>query len=462
MTTVSTRIECDTLGEMEVPGDALWGASTQRAVLNFPVSGEGLDSGLIHAYGLIKAAAARVNGELGVVSAERVALIERAAEEVRAGRLDRHFVVDVFQTGSGTSTNMNVNEVIANRCSQFAGEPLGSKRPVHPNDHVNASQSSNDTFPTAIHVAAAVALTRDLVPALERGRAALVEKAEAFHDILKIGRTHLMDATPVRLGQEFSGYARQLELAAERARKAVEALLELPLGGTAVGTGLNCPEGFAERVVARLAEETELAFVRARNPFEAQGARDGLVEASGQIRTIAVGLFKVANDLRWLASGPRCGLGEIALPATQPGSSIMPGKVNPVMAESLMQVCAQVVGLDAAVAWGGANGNLELNTMMPMMAQNVLRSILLLANAVGAFTERCVAGIVANEERCRELVEWSMAMVTKLVPVIGYEAAADIAKEAVARGRTVREICEERAVLPPEELTAALDPEGMV
>ncbi len=462
MTTPPTRTERDTLGEMEIPGDALWGASTQRAVLNFPISGEGLDVGLIHAYGLIKGAAARANGELGTVSPDRVALIERAAQEVAEGRLDRHFVVDVFQTGSGTSTNMNANEVIANRCSQLAGEPLGSKRPVHPNDHVNAGQSSNDTFPTAIHVAVATALVRDLVPALERCGAALAEKAEAFHGILKIGRTHLMDATPVRLGQEFSGYARQLELAAARAGKAVEALRELPLGGTAVGTGLNCPEGFAERVVARLAEETGVAFVRAGNPFEAQGARDGLVEASGQLRTVAVGLFKVANDVRWLASGPRCGLGEISLPATQPGSSIMPGKVNPVMSESLMQVCAQVVGLDAAVAWGGANGNLELNTMMPMMAQNVLRSIRLLANSVGVFTERCVAGIEANEERCRELVEWSMAMVTKLVPAIGYEAAAEIAKESVASGRTVRSICEERAVLPPEELEAALDPEGMV
>ncbi len=462
MATPPTRTERDTLGEMEIPGDALWGASTQRAVLNFPVSGEGLDAGLIRAYGLIKGAAARVNGELGAVSPERVALIERAAAEVREGELDRHFVVDVFQTGSGTSTNMNVNEVIANRCSQLAGEPLGSKRPVHPNDHVNASQSSNDTFPTAIHVAVAVALTRDLVPVLGRCRDALAAKAEVFHGILKIGRTHLMDATPVRLGQEFSGYARQLDLAAARAEKAVEALLELPLGGTAVGTGLNCPEGFAEGVIARIAEETGIAFVRAGNPFEAQGARDGLVESSGQLRTIAVGLFKVANDIRWLASGPRCGLGEIALPATQPGSSIMPGKVNPVMSESLMQVCAQVIGLDVAVAWGGANGNLELNTMMPMMAQNVLRSIRLLANAVAAFTERCVEGIAANEDRCRELVEWSMAMVTKLVPVIGYEAAAEIAKEAVARGKTVREICGERALLPQEILDAALDPEGMV
>ncbi|HRQ88858.1 MAG TPA: class II fumarate hydratase [Bacteroidia bacterium] len=457
-----TRIERDTLGEMPVPADALWGASTQRAVLNFSACGELLDPRIVHAYGWIKRHAARANAELGAISPEQARQIEAAALEVGEGRLDRHFVVDVFQTGSGTSTNMNVNEVIANRCSQLAGEPLGSKRPVHPNDHVNASQSSNDTFPTAIHLAVAVALRSDLLPALELCRVALAERASAFHGVVKLGRTHLMDATPIRLGQEFSGYARQLELAGERVRRAVEALLELPLGGTAVGTGLNCPEGFAEKVVAGLAEETGIPFARAANPFEAQGARDGLVEASGQLRTVAVGLFKVANDIRWLASGPRCGIGEIALPATQPGSSIMPGKVNPVMCESLMQVCAQVVGNDAAVAWGGANGNLELNTMMPMMAQNVLRSIRLLSGAVASFAERCVAGIVANEERCRELVEWSMAMVTKLVPAIGYETAAEIAKEAVARGMTVRAVCRERQVLPVDELEAALDPEGMV
>ncbi len=462
MSTPDFRTEWDTLGEVTIPGEALWGASTQRAVVNFPISGEVVDPALIHAYGRIKAAAARVNEALGVLTPAQAGLIEEAAGEVTRGELDAHFVVDVYQTGSGTSTNMNVNEVIANRCSQLAGEPLGSKRPVHPNDHVNASQSSNDTFPTAIHLAVGMALTGQLVPALQRAAAALAEKAEAFHSVLKIGRTHLMDATPLRLGQEFSGYARQLELAVERANKALEALLELPLGGTAVGTGLNCPAGFAEQVIARLAEESGIPFVRARNPFEAQGARDGLVEASGQLRTIAVGLFKVANDLRWLASGPRCGLGEIALPATQPGSSIMPGKVNPVMSESLMQVCAQVIGLDAAVAWGGANGNLELNTMMPMMAQNVLRSVRLLSKATEAFTERCIRGIAANEARCRELVEWSMAMVTKLVPLIGYEAAAKIAQESVASGRTVREICEERALLPAEELRAALDPEGMV
>lgn len=450
------------MGEMEVPFDSLWGASTQRAVLNFPVSGERLDPELIHAYGLVKWAAARTNHELGVISSDVTALIEAAAIEVSEGRHDDHFVVDVFQTGSGTSTNMNVNEVIANRCSLLAGEPVGSKFPVHPNDHVNQSQSSNDTFPTALHVAAALALKTSLIPELEKTRDSLRSKAAAFHEVLKIGRTHLMDATPVRLGQEFGGYARQLDLAAGRANKALKALLELPLGGTAVGTGLNCPVGFAERAIALIAGKTGISFVEAENHFEAQSARDGVVELSGHLKTIATSLFKIANDIRWLSSGPRCGIGEIALPETQPGSSIMPGKVNPVMAESVMQVCAQVIGNDTAVTWGGANGNFELNVMMPMMAQNTLRSIRLLSGVLAPFREKCVNGIIANEERCFELIEWSMAMVTALAPRIGYETAAGIAKEAVATGKTVRQICEERAILPARELEAALDPGGMV
>ncbi|NLT72218.1 MAG: class II fumarate hydratase [Verrucomicrobiaceae bacterium] len=458
----ATRIERDTMGEMEVPEAALWGASTQRAVLNFPVSGEGLDPALIHAYGLIKWAAARANRALGVVPGELVDLIETAAAEVFEGKLDEHFVVDVFQTGSGTSTNMNANEVIANRCSQLAGEPVGSKRPVHPNDHVNQSQSSNDTFPTAMHLAVAMLLQADLVPALEKARDSLAAKAREFHEVLKIGRTHLMDATPVRLGQEFGGYARQLDLAVVRANKALAALAELPLGGTAVGTGLNCPPGFAEHAIGFLSEKTGIPFVEAENRFEAQAARDAIVEASGQLRTIATSLFKIANDIRWLGSGPRCGLGEIALPATQPGSSIMPGKVNPVMSEAVMQVCAQVIGNDTAVAWGGANGNLELNVMMPMMVQNTLRSIRLLSRVLDVFRERCLDGITANEDRCAELIEWSMAMVTTLAPRIGYELAAEIAKEAVAEGKTVRQICEARAVLPPDELDKWLDPAGMV
>lgn len=450
------------MGEMEVPFDSLWGASTQRAVLNFPVSGERLDPELIHAYGLVKWAAARTNHELGVISSDVTALIEAAAIEVFEGRHDDHFVVDVFQTGSGTSTNMNVNEVIANRCSLLAGEPVGSKFPVHPNDHVNQSQSSNDTFPTALHVAAALALKTSLIPELEKTRDSLRSKAAAFHEVLKIGRTHLMDATPVRLGQEFGGYARQLDLAAGRANKALKALLELPLGGTAVGTGLNCPVGFAERAIALIAGKTGISFVEAENHFEAQSARDGVVELSGHLKTIATSLFKIANDIRWLSSGPRCGIGEIALPETQPGSSIMPGKVNPVMAESVMQVCAQVIGNDTAVTWGGANGNFELNVMMPMMAQNTLRSIRLLSGVLAPFREKCLNGIIANEERCFELIEWSMAMVTTLAPRIGYETAAGIAKEAVATGKTVRQICEERAILPACELEAALDPGGMV
>lgn len=459
---METRTERDTMGEMEVPADALWGASTQRAVLNFPISGETLDPGIVQAYGLIKWAAARANGELDVVPTDLTKLIEQAAEEVFEGKHDDHFVVDVFQTGSGTSTNMNANEVIANRCSQLAGEAVGSKKPVHPNDHVNQSQSSNDTFPTAIHVAVALSFQDSLIPALRDLRDALGEKANAFHDVLKIGRTHLMDATPVRLGQEFGGYARQVDMSVVRANKALKALSELALGGTAVGTGLNCKEGFSEWAIAFISEKTGIDFEEAESHFEAQAAKDAVVEASGQLKTIAVSLFKIANDIRLLSSGPRCGIGEISLPATQPGSSIMPGKVNPVMSESVMQVCAQVIGNDTAVTWGGANGNFELNVMMPMMAQNVLRSIRLLTNVAHAFREKCVVGIEPNRERCTDLIEWSMSMVTSLAPIIGYETAAEIAKTAVKEGKTVRQICEEREVLPPEELSAALDPESMV
>jgi fumarate hydratase, class II len=456
------RIERDTMGEMEVPESALWGASTQRAVLNFPVSGETVDAALIHAYGLIKWAAAGVNADMGIISRDVADWIRKAAEEVHQGKHDEHFVIDVFQTGSGTSTNMNVNEVISNRCSLLAGKMLGSKDPVHPNDHVNQSQSSNDTFPTAIHLAVAGLLKEMLVPALEATREVLSAKSAEFYDVLKIGRTHLMDATPVRLGQEFGGYARQADLAVVRAHKAIHALLELPLGGTAVGTGLNCPAGFPGKVIAVLSQKTGFAFEEAQNHFEAQAGRDALVEVSGQLKTIATSFFKIANDIRWLSSGPRCGIGEITLPATQPGSSIMPGKVNPVMSESLMQVCAQVIGNDAAVTWGGANGNFELNVMMPMMAQNVLRSIRLLSKALDGFRDKCLAGITANEDRCEELIEWSMAMVTVLAPKIGYEVASGIAKEAFQRGKTVREICEERAILTPEELDEALDPRNMV
>ena len=449
------------MGDMPVPAEALWGASTQRAVLNFPISGRPVDRKIIHAYGLIKWAAARANGDLEIVDPERTKIIEKAAKEVFEGKLDAHFVVDFFQTGSGTSTNMNVNEVIANRCSQMVGSEIGSKNPVHPNDDVNQSQSSNDTFPTAIHLATGLAIRNQLLPALESLRDSLLAKSQEFHGILKIGRTHLMDATPIRLGQEFSGYARQIDLAVVRANKALKAILELPLGGTAVGTGLNCHPEFPGKAIAFLVEKTGIEFVEAQNHFEAQAARDAVVEVSGQLKTIAVSLFKIANDIRWLSSGPRCGIGEISLPATQPGSSIMPGKVNPVMAEAMMQVCAQVIGNDATITWGAANGNFELNVMMPVMAQNLLESIRLLTTASSILRERCIEGIQANEARCQELIEWSISMVTSLAPIIGYETASKIAKQSIETGKTVRQLCEEMEVLPPDQLERALDPARM-
>jgi fumarate hydratase class II len=459
-----TRIEKDSMGEMPVPADALYGASTQRAVLNFPVSGEPVESGIVSAYGLIKWAAARVNGELGHVDKDKTALIEQAAEEVYEGKLDVHFPVDVYQTGSGTSSNMNANEVIANRISQIAGTAIGSKVPVHPNDHVNQGQSSNDTFPTAMHIAAGVALKNDLIPALEALQASLGKKAVEFYDVLKIGRTHLMDATPVRLGQEFGGYAKQLERSVDRAHKALKALHELPLGGTAVGTGLNCHPEFPAKAIAFIAEKTGIAFREAEDHFEAQSAKDALVEAHGQLKTIATSLYKIANDIRLLGSGPRCGIGEISLPATQPGSSIMPGKVNPVMCEAVTMVAARVFGNDTTVNWAGANGHFELNVFMPVMAKAVMESIRLLSNVSKIFTERCVDGIEANVERCNGLIELSLSMVTSLAPVIGYDVASKIAKESVTTGKTVRELCAERLDelgITEEELTAALDPASM-
>jgi fumarate hydratase class II len=458
---MQTRIEKDSMGSMEVPSDALYGATTQRAVLNFPVSGYRLSRPLIRALGLVKWAAAQANRDLGKLDEERAGFIVQAAEEVIEGRLDEHFPIDIFQTGSGTSSNMNANEVIANRASQLAGKPIGSKDPVHPNDHVNMGQSSNDVIPTAIHVAVAESIRNDLMPALERLQEALEAKTQEFWEVIKIGRTHLMDATPVRLGQEFSGYAKQVEHGKLRAGNAIAAIEELALGGTAVGTGLNCHPEFAARVMGYLWNRTGVAFREARNHFEAQGAKDGLVEASAQLRTISVSLFKIANDLRWLSSGPRCGIGEIQLPATQPGSSIMPGKVNPVICESVMQVCAQVFGNDTAVCWAGANGNLELNVMMPVLAHNVLESTRLLTNVIRIFRDKCVGGIVANGTRCGELVEFSMAMVTSLAPIIGYDRAAEIAKESAKTGKTVRTICMERHILPEAELALALDPVAM-
>jgi fumarate hydratase class II len=450
------RVEHDTMGEVRVPAAAKWRAQTQRAVENFPISGGRIERAHIEALARIKAAAALVNARLGVLPDDIAEAIAAAALEVADGRWDSDFPIDVFQTGSGTSSNMNANEVIAT----LASERLG--RPVHPNDHVNASQSSNDVFPSSIHVAATSAVVRDLVPALEQLAAALRAKQHEFADVVKSGRTHLMDATPVTLGQEFGGYAAQVTLGIERLRASLPRLAELPLGGTAVGTGINTPPGFSAAVIAELAGTTGLPLTEARDHFEAQGARDGLVEASGQLRTIAVGLYKIANDLRWMGSGPRAGLGEIALPDLQPGSSIMPGKVNPVVPEAVCMVCAQVIGNDAAVAFGGAAGSFELNVMLPMLARNLLESIRLLAAVSRVFAERCVAGVVANVERCREYAESSPSIVTPLNRYLGYEEAAKIAKQALAERKTIRDVVVERGhltsgALTEEQLDAALD-----
>jgi len=452
-----TRTERDSLGEMRVPADALWGASTQRAVENFPISGERFPRVFLRALGLVKRCAAGANAELGVLEAPVARAIAEAAREVESGALDAHFPIDVFQTGSGTSTNMNANEVIASRAMQILSA-RGDDRRVHPNDHVNASQSSNDVIPTALHLAARLALREDLEPALAGLHACLVGKARELDDVVKLGRTHLMDATPIRLGQEFSGYARQIELGRERVARAGEALAELALGGTAVGTGLNAPPGFASRAIAAISRETGLEFREAANHFEAQGARDAAVEASGQLRTLAVSLAKIAGDVRLLASGPRGGIGEIELPAIQPGSSIMPGKVNAVICEVVLQVSAQVIGNDAAIAVAGLQGQLELNVFVPVIARNLLASIALLSAASRVFAEKCLAGVSARRERAEALVEESLAMVTALVPAIGYDAAAEIAKEAWRTGKRVREICRERAILPPDELERLLDP----
>ncbi|RJK97970.1 class II fumarate hydratase [Vallicoccus soli] len=441
------RTEHDTMGEVQVPALAKYRAQTQRAVENFPVSGTPLERSHIAALARIKAAAAKVNAELGVLDADLARAVQGAAEEVARGDWDAHFPVDVFQTGSGTSSNMNANEVIAT----LATERLG--RPVHPNDHVNASQSSNDVFPSSIHVAATQAVVEDLVPALEHLQASLRRKAEEFAQVVKSGRTHLMDATPVTLGQEFGGYAAQVAYGVERLRAALPRVAELPLGGTAVGTGINTPPGFAARVIAELAGATGLPLTEARDHFEAQGARDALVELSGQLRTIAVGLFKVSNDVRWMGSGPRTGLAEIRLPDLQPGSSIMPGKVNPVVPEALCMVCAQVVGNDATVAFAGAAGTFELNVMLPVLARNVLESVRLLANASRLFADRCVDGIEADVERCREYAESSPSVVTPLNKHIGYEEAAKVAKQSLAERKTIRQVVLERGYVERGDLT---------
>ncbi|GAB3986610.1 class II fumarate hydratase [Actinoallomurus acanthiterrae] len=450
------RIEHDSMGEVRVPAWAKWRAQTQRAVENFPISGQRLDRAHIAALGHVKAAAAKVNAELEVVDKGMADAIAEAALEVAGGEHDAHFPVDVFQTGSGTSSNMNTNEVIAT----LAQERLGL--PVHPNDHVNASQSSNDVFPSSIHIAATGLVVQKLIPALRHLEAALDRKAEEFASVVKAGRTHLMDATPVTLGQEFGGYAAQVRYGVERLEAVLPRLAELPLGGTAVGTGINTPSGFAERVIAELARATGLPLTEARNHFEAQGARDALVETSGAVKTIAVGLTKIANDLRWMGSGPRAGLGEIRLPDLQPGSSIMPGKVNPVIPEAVCQVAAQVIGNDAAIAFGGAAGNFELNVMLPMFARNLLESIRLLANVSRLFADRCVEGIEADADRCREYAESSPSIVTPLNRYIGYEEAAAVAKQALRERRTIREVVLERGHvdagrLTIEQLDAALD-----
>ena len=451
----ATRTERDSMGEMEVPAQALWGASTERARRNFPVSGERFPRRFLRALGLVKRCAAATNAELGGLEPRFAEAIQAAAREVEEGRLDDHFVVDVFQTGSGTSTNMNANEVIAHRARQLLGP---GAPPVHPNDHVNLGQSSNDVMPSVLHLAARQAIHEELLPALRRLHETLAAKARAFHDVLKIGRTHLMDATPLRLGHEVGGWARQVELGVLRAEAAAEGLAELALGGTAVGTGLNCPPGFAARTIERISQATGLAYREARDHFEAQGARDAAVEASGALKTVAVSLFKIANDLRLLASGPRCGLAELRLPEIQPGSSIMPGKVNPVICEAVTQVCAQVVGNDAAIAVAGLSGQLQLNVFIPLIARNLLESIRLLANVSNVFVEKCLDGLEADRARAEALVEGSLALVTALVPAIGYDAAAALAKEAAATGRTVRALCLEKGVLPPEELARLLDP----
>ncbi|MFF9000910.1 class II fumarate hydratase [Streptomyces achromogenes] len=441
------RIEHDSMGEVRVPAHAKWRAQTQRAVENFPVSGQRLERAHIEALARIKAAAAKVNAGLGVLDEDIAGAIQEAAGEVAAGRWDEHFPVDVFQTGSGTSSNMNANEVIAT----LATERLG--RAVHPNDHVNASQSSNDVFPSSIHIAATAAVTHDLVPALEHLAEALERKSAEFADVVKSGRTHLMDATPVTLGQEFGGYAAQVRHGVERLHASLPRLAELPLGGTAVGTGINTPPGFSAAVIEEVARVTGLPLTEARDHFEAQGARDGIVETSGQLRTIAVGLTKIANDLRWMSSGPRTGLAEIRLPDLQPGSSIMPGKVNPVVPEAVLMVAAQVIGNDATITTAGAAGNFELNVMLPVLAKNVLESIRLLANVSRLLADRTIDGITADRERAREYAESSPSVVTPLNKYIGYEEAAKVAKKSLAERKTIREVVLESGYVERGDLT---------
>jgi len=456
------RIERDSMGPVRVPKEAYYGAQTQRAVENFPVSGWRFGREFLYALGLIKYASAKTNFELGLLGKRMVKAIEQASQEVMEGRWDKQFVVDIFQTGSGTSTNMNGNEVIANRANEILGSKRGDYRPVHPNDHVNLGQSSNDVFPSAIHIASVTLLQQKFLPALRDLHKTLRDKGREFHSILKIGRTHLQDATPIRLGQEFGGYARQVELGIHRIQNAIKSLSELPLGGTAVGTGINTHPLFAKKVIAIVNKKTGYRFSEAVDHFEAQGAKDALVEMSGTLKTVAVSLIKIANDIRWLGSGPRCGIGEIHLQDTQPGSSIMPGKVNPVIPESLVQVCAQVIGNDSAITLAGLSGNFELNVMMPLIAYNLLQSIHLLANAVNHFSNRCIQGLKADRKRCEEMVEKSLALATALTPKIGYEKATRIAKKAYVQDKTIRQVVEEEGLFSKEELNLLLDPQSMI
>ena len=451
------RIEKDSLGEMRVPEDALYGAQTQRAVENFPISGQRFGRRFIQALGLVKKSAAETNVELGFIDADIADAIVKAADEVIAGDLDEHFVLDIYQTGSGTSTNMNANEVVAHRATELRA----SDGSVHPNDDVNFGQSSNDVIPTAIHVSARVAIEEELLPALEHMRAALAEKARAFDGIVKSGRTHLMDATPVRLGQEFAGYAAQVAKGIARVQAAGAELEELALGGTATGTGINTHPDFAAKTIARVAAKTGISFREADDHFEAQAAKDAAVNTAGALNTVATSFMKIADDIRWLGSGPTSGLHEIKLPAIQPGSSIMPGKVNPVMSEAMMMVGARVMGNHTTVTVAGSRGNFELNVMMPVLAHALLESITLLANIARAFTDRCLVGLEANEERAKELLEKNPSIATALNPHIGYDAAAVVAKESVARGVSVRDVVREKALLPADQIDEALDVRSM-
>jgi len=451
------RVEKDSMGPVEIPAEMIYGAQTERARRNFPISRLRFDRRFLYALGTIKRAAAEVNEELGLLDSERADAIKRAAQEVMDGKLDQHFVLDIFQTGSGTSTNMNANEVIANRANVILGGQVGAKEPVHPNDHVNMGQSSNDVIPTAVHVSALFAVEGELLPALAHLGSALAAKSEEFDGVYKAGRTHLQDATPMRLGQEFGGYASQVRHGVRRVELARESLRELAIGGTAVGTGINTHPEFGRRMASRISEITGVQFREAENHFEAQGARDAVVEMSGMLKVVACSLMKIANDIRWLACGPRCGLGEINLPELQPGSSIMPGKVNPVMSEMVTMVAAQVIGNDTAITIGGERGNLELNVMIPVMIHNLLESVEILSTGSRTFADRCVAGITANVDVCMRYAETTGSLSTALAPVIGYDRAAEVAKRSLKEDKTLRQVVRDMQLMSDEELDAIID-----